>query len=92
MNSPTQFRFELDSWCYEYVAVELQAGELVCRLGDADARSAEPFTVRPTTEQWQDFWQAMERARVWEWQAEYETDRVSRSDAGLETPVGRAAL
>lgn len=74
MHAPTQFRFELDSWAYEYTVVELKAGGLECRAGDDLARFAEPFTVRPTPEQWQEFWRAVERARVWEWLPEYETD------------------
>lgn len=71
MNPPTHFRFELDAWAYEYHSVDLKADILVCRAGDDLARFAEPFTVRPTAEQWQEFWQAVERARVWEWQREY---------------------
>lgn len=84
MTPPRQFRFELDSWCYEYGAVELRAGELVCRLGDPAARYTKPFTVKPTAEQWQEFWDAVVQARVWAWQPLYETDCLDGTSWSLK--------
>lgn len=74
MSAPTQFRFELDSWAYEYILVELEEGALLCRAGDELARFSEPFTIRPTQQQWQEIWEAVEGALVWEWQTEYGND------------------
>lgn len=84
MRAPTQFRFELDSWASAYSSVDLRAGKLMCRQGDDLARFAEPFVIRPTAEQWLEFWDAAARAQVWAWHPLYETDCLDGTSWSLK--------
>lgn len=56
--------------------VELKAGALIYTKSDAGHRNPQPVPVTPTAAHWQEFRQALDEIKIWEWRGEYPSNGV----------------
>ena len=71
---PTKLKFTSGGWSADATRIEWQQGKLHCQLACGDYVWRKETTTVPSPEAWAEFWDSVEKAGVWDWEANYNTE------------------
>lgn len=76
MNAPDALHFSIGGFEGICWSIELKAGALHVRSWRAGSKNGNETVVTPSPEAWSQFWQAMDAANVWHWEADYTNNDI----------------
>ena len=91
---PDRFLFTIGGFGRDTLQVEFAGGELYFRAGpDGELPLQERVIAKPAKNRWRAFWRSIEKAGVWNWDADYLTPGVTDgADWSLEMRLDKRTV
>ena len=89
---PDTLHFKIKGYLRECHAVEFRGGTLLRRQSESPFHEPVETKITPEPRQWEAFLKAVEKAGVWNWQKEYQTEVCDGTQWSLKLKIGDRSI